>query len=216
MDELVRHQEAISALADGELSADELVQTVARLGDSPEDRLTWLAYHVTSDVMRVGPSLAGRADPAFMQRLKQSLAQESVQRSGLNSIEMIAIDADVVRARGLNDVKNEAANDAHFRWKWMAGLASVAMVTLVAWQAVGSLSSTPAGAQLAQGEPVVAPVVSAMLPAAAPVPVPQSPRMLRDPQLDALLAAHRQFGGTSALQMPTGFLRNATFDGAER
>jgi sigma-E factor negative regulatory protein RseA len=35
--------------------------------------------------------------------------------------------------------------------------------------------------------------------------------MLRDPQLDALLAAHRQFGGTSALQMPSGFLRNATY-----
>jgi hypothetical protein len=34
--------------------------------------------------------------------------------------------------------------------------------------------------------------------------------MLRDPQLDALLAAHRQFGGTSALQTPTGFLRVET------
>ncbi|MHB8949586.1 MAG: sigma-E factor negative regulatory protein, partial [Rhodoferax sp.] len=38
-------------------------------------------------------------------------------------------------------------------------------------------------------------------------------RMIRDPQLDALLAAHKQFGGTSALQGPAGFLRNATFDG---
>jgi len=36
--------------------------------------------------------------------------------------------------------------------------------------------------------------------------------MIRDPQLDALLAAHRQMGGTTALQMPSGFLRNATFD----
>jgi len=40
--------------------------------------------------------------------------------------------------------------------------------------------------------------------------------MLRDPRLDALLAAHRQFGGTSALQMPSGFLRNATFDEGQR
>jgi sigma-E factor negative regulatory protein RseA len=40
--------------------------------------------------------------------------------------------------------------------------------------------------------------------------------MIRDPQLDALLVAHRQFGGTSALQMPAGFLRNATFEGAAR
>jgi sigma-E factor negative regulatory protein RseA len=30
--------------------------------------------------------------------------------------------------------------------------------------------------------------------------------------LDQLLAAHQQFGGTSALQMPAGFVRNATFE----
>jgi len=40
--------------------------------------------------------------------------------------------------------------------------------------------------------------------------------MLRDAQLDALLAAHRQLGGGSALQMSSGFLRNATFDGGGR
>jgi sigma-E factor negative regulatory protein RseA len=30
------------------------------------------------------------------------------------------------------------------------------------------------------------------------------------------MAAHRQFGGASALQMPAGFLRNATFEGPAR
>jgi sigma-E factor negative regulatory protein RseA len=40
--------------------------------------------------------------------------------------------------------------------------------------------------------------------------------MIRDAELDALLAAHRQFGGTSAFQVPTGFLRNATFEGGGR
>ncbi len=40
--------------------------------------------------------------------------------------------------------------------------------------------------------------------------------MIRDPRLDELLAAHRQLGNsTSALQMPAGFLRNATFAGRE-
>jgi len=38
--------------------------------------------------------------------------------------------------------------------------------------------------------------------------------MLRDARLDALLAAHKQFGGASALQVPAGFLRNATFESA--
>ena len=40
--------------------------------------------------------------------------------------------------------------------------------------------------------------------------------MIRDPRLDELLAAHKQFGSTSALQMPAGFLRNATFESPGR
>ena len=40
--------------------------------------------------------------------------------------------------------------------------------------------------------------------------------MIRDPRIDELMAAHKQFGGTSALQMPAGFLRNATFEGPAR
>ncbi|MEY3123908.1 MAG: hypothetical protein RLZZ573_428, partial [Pseudomonadota bacterium] len=40
--------------------------------------------------------------------------------------------------------------------------------------------------------------------------------MIRDPRLDALMAAHRELGGHSALQMPAGFLRNATYDGSGR
>ena len=47
-------------------------------------------------------------------------------------------------------------------------------------------------------------------------PAGGSPVMIRDSELDALLAAHRQFGGTTALQVPTGFLRNATFEGGGR
>jgi sigma-E factor negative regulatory protein RseA len=38
--------------------------------------------------------------------------------------------------------------------------------------------------------------------------------MLRDPRLDQLLEAHRQAAGGA--QMPSGFLRNATFEGASR
>ena len=212
MEELAKHREAISALVDGELSADELAHTVARLGDSSADRLTWLAYHVTRDVMREGSSLAGGADTAFMQRLKRSLAEEAPGVPPDQTIEIIATDAGAVRAEGLNDLNGAASNDAQFRWKWMAGLASVVMVSMVVWQSV-DWSNSPGEAQLAQGAAVVAPVVSASLPAASTAPEPLV--MLRDPQLDALLAAHRQFGGASALQMPTGFLRNATFDGAE-
>lgn len=208
MDTLAKHQEAISALVDGELTAHELEHTVAQMADSSEDQLTWLTYQVTRDVLRHGPALAGGADPAFMQRLKHSLAQQSSAPPDQIAIKIEASHARQISVKALNDLKIDAANDAVFRWKWVAGLASVVMVSLVAWQVVDG-SSAPAGAQLAKGATVV-PAVPATSPAAEP------DQMLRDPQLDALLAAHRQFGGASALQMPAGFMRNATFDGAER
>jgi sigma-E factor negative regulatory protein RseA len=34
-------------------------------------------------------------------------------------------------------------------------------------------------------------------------------KLLRDTRLDRYLAAHQQFAGTSALGVPSGFLRNA-------
>ena len=37
-----------------------------------------------------------------------------------------------------------------------------------------------------------------------------------DEVLEALLAEHRQHGGMSALQMPSGFIRNATYEAAGR
>ena len=47
------------------------------------------------------------------------------------------------------------------------------------------------------------------MPAAVVVNTSQGP-VLRDPRLEQLLAEHRQYGGMSALQMPAGFLRDAT------
>ena len=38
--------------------------------------------------------------------------------------------------------------------------------------------------------------------------------LIRDARLEQMLAEHRQYGGMSALQMPAGFLRNATYDTA--
>jgi sigma-E factor negative regulatory protein RseA len=40
--------------------------------------------------------------------------------------------------------------------------------------------------------------------------------MIRNPRLDALMAAHKQFGGASALQTPAPFLREATFESPEQ
>jgi sigma-E factor negative regulatory protein RseA len=97
-----------------------------------------------------------------------------------------------------------AANDASFRWKLVAGVASLTAVAAIAWNVAGAFPGKPQEAQLAAGQRGT--VLAGQ----------QGGVMIRDPRLDEFLAAHRQLGGASALQMPAGFLRNATFEGANR
>jgi sigma-E factor negative regulatory protein RseA len=96
--------------------------------------------------------------------------------------------------------RGPAANDGIFRWKLAAGVASLAAVSAIAWNAWGGLGSD-SGAQLAQAS------AAAQVLVASPQGV-----VVRDARLEELLAAHRQLGATSALQEPSGFLRNAAFD----
>lgn len=101
----------------------------------------------------------------------------------------------------------EAANDGVFNWKLWATAASVVAVAGVVWNVMSVQGPAASSGQLASLKPPVARVDA---PASAPA------LMLRDARLDELLAAHRQMGGTSALQNPSGFLRNATFEGGSR
>jgi sigma-E factor negative regulatory protein RseA len=94
-----------------------------------------------------------------------------------------------------------AAND--WRWKLVAGFASVAAVTAVGWNMVAAPGTS--------GQPQIA-----AAPAASAATQASASAMIRDPRLDQLLAAHRQFGGATALQSSSGFLRNATFEGPAR
>jgi sigma-E factor negative regulatory protein RseA len=97
-----------------------------------------------------------------------------------------------------------AANDANFRWKLLAGFASLAAMAAIGWTVSGAMAGKAEEAQLAASQrgTVLAGTERGVL--------------IRDPRLDELLAAHRQLGGASALQMPAGFLRNATFEGPAR
>jgi sigma-E factor negative regulatory protein RseA len=88
-----------------------------------------------------------------------------------------------------------AANASQMHWRWAGLAAGIAVVGLVAVQWWGAANPAP---QLAVQMPTDAGV------------------MIRDPQLDALLAAHQQMGGHSALQGPSGFLRNATYERPQR
>lgn len=207
--------ESISALIDGQLGEVALTHTVAWLASSREARATWHAYHVIGDVLRC-PDLADcRRDMVFLDRFRERLVQAApvstlapdvapaslpVQAS-LPIVSVGSVETVVAPERTV-----QVANDAAVRWQWLAAVASLTAVAVVGWH-VGTVNTTELAVALKDAVSVVA---SAAPPGAEPSV------MLRDPRLDELVAAHRQFGGTSALQMPAGFLRNATFEAPAR
>lgn len=194
-DTSMANTELVSALVDGQLRGDEFSQAMALLERSGAARQSWHAYHVVGDALRTGPAVVSAHEADFVLRLRARLQQDPMP-SGLQAA------PDSMNADAF--MPASSANDHH--WRLVVGLASVAMVGVIAWQ--GFQGSGSPQAQLAS-----VPVAN---PASTPQLAMSPPIMLRDPQLDALLAAHRQFGGTSALQTPTGFLRNATFEEGAR
>ncbi|WP_254774832.1 sigma-E factor negative regulatory protein [Polaromonas sp. YR568] len=195
--------ELISALADGQLGGEDFAAALHACGQDDSAIDSWDTYHLIGDALRSSASPVLGADKAFLARLNQRLAGESMAVAGPVPVGNPAgSSADVVHVPVVDAAPRHgaAANDADFRWKLVAGFASLAAVSAIAWNAAGLL--TPAAApQLAQA-PVSQQVVVAS---------PQGP-VVRDARLEELLAAHKQLGGTSALQEPSGFLRNATFE----
>jgi sigma-E factor negative regulatory protein RseA len=212
MQEALKNRELVSALVDGQLQGEEFAQAADWAARDVEGQLTWQAYHAVGEVLRTGDSMACGRDAAFLARLKIRLQQEPLHPRQADDIKLIAIELMDVGAVSQIRLRNDAANDAAYRWKRLAGFASVLAVVAVGFLASGIWDGQRGAPQLAQ-VPAVAvqsnPVASALLGDTPSV-------MIRDAELDALLAAHRQFGGTSAFQVPTGFLRNATFEGGGR
>lgn len=201
MNDNLTQREQLSALADGQLQGEALAQAL-EFAEQEEGMATWKMYHLVGDVLR-SPELARPADDgAFLRRLQQQLALEpSPLRAAPERWAPVAVSPE--RAA------TEAANAPFFGWKMVAGFASLAVVAAVGWNAWSDIQGAGIGAQLAAAPAAVQTAVAEAEGGAAPV-------MIRDPRLDELLAAHKQFGGTSALQMPAGFLRNATFEAPAR
>ena len=189
-----QNPELISALADGQLASEDLGHVLAMCESDDQALARWNAYHLIGDVLRSPGLTAHGADAAFVSRLRGRLSQAPA---------FADVQADFVKQAVLpaGASRPEASNDAAFRWKLVAGFASIAAVAAVAWIAGADLLAPSAAPQLAQsGAPQQVLVMS------------EQGAMLRDARMQELLAAHKQFGGTSALQMPSGFLRNATFE----
>lgn len=211
MTDLMHGQEAISALADGQLRGEEFARAVESATANAQALATWHAYHVVGDVLRCGELAACRHDVDFMARLKTRLGQEQIQVRAEGAIDFVAKNAYSERGSDPNNAENRAANESVFRWKLVAGFASLAAMVAIGWNGFAPVNPAASQTQLAQA---VIPAQSQAGPTA--VADGGSAVLIRDPRLDAFLAAHEQFGGTSALQMPAGFFRNATFEGPTR
>lgn len=213
MMENLNQKEMLSALADGQLSGNALTQAL-EFSSQDEGRETWQLYQLVGDVLR-SPELARPVDNGdFLARLRTQLAQEAAPVAQATASSPTAPAQPVLTQF---TPPPQAANDSVFRWKMVAGLASLAAVATLVWSAVGGLGGPPAGAQMAAVPAPVTASVSVQAPAVS-LADNQAPQqvMIRDPRLDELLAAHKQFGGTSALQLPAGFLRNANFEAPKR
>ena len=206
------HLERISALADGQLDGDGFAQAMAWVASSEQARASWHAYHVIGDALRSADLTDCSRDRAFAARVCERLAQtdpigmqaDASVAAGGGAVSQPSVQPTPVMAPVVADVAARGANDAVLRWKWLTAAASLMAVAVLGWH-LGQ-TGTGASTQLAATPP--AGVTADNVATAASEPAV----MLRDPRLDELLAAHRRFGGASALQMPAGFLRNATFE----
>ncbi len=226
MDEIMKKREQVSALADGQLDGAEFADAVEFAAADDDARASWHVYHVVGDVLRSRELAACGRDRDFAARLAVRLRAEpgapKLMTGPAEAVKWVAGTPAKLLASGQESRQiDDAANDGSFRWKLVAGFASLAAVAAMGWSALGALDgASSSGGQLAQSGAAPAVAMLAAAPAGreavASLAQPGEQVMIRDPRLDELLAAHRQFGGISALQNPSGFLRNATFEGAAR
>ena len=207
---LPQNCERLSALADGELGQEEFAALLQACERDPTASGSWSTYHVIGELLRSPGNTVQLADFAFLARLKEELAKEPpfgmdskvpLPHPGVNSV--------FTSAMAVGERRGPASNDGNFRWKVVAGFACAAAVSAIAWN-VNVLTAPMADSRLAQlGQ--LEQLVEGGVPPRVVVASPQGP-MVRDIRLEELLAAHKQLGATPALPVPSGFLRNATFE----
>lgn len=211
--------ENLSALTDGELDSSAVARAVGSYRDAAAVRSTWHAYQLIGDVMRSEDLSSSAAhDASFLARLRERLADEPVVLAPEPVFEPAAPQP--------SEVPQVANVGRHSRWSWMAPSAVAAGFVLVTGALMVTRSPGPAGATepslLARiGIGATPQVVSTVAPAGTesalvPPVVGTDGKLIRDKRLDRYLSAHKQFAGSSALGVPSGFLRNAAVEATER
>jgi sigma-E factor negative regulatory protein RseA len=211
--------ETLSALIDGEADVGVVTSACAVWRESASTRSAWHTFHLIGDVMRSEDLASTRQrDAAFLERLRARLADEPVVLAPQPLERSVAVETLPMAAQA-------------GRWRrrsWIGPAAVAAGFVAVAGVLVVTRAPTPltADTTIAGGTtpsvaagvtPVVAKAPAAADAAADPeTQLVRSGQVLRDARLDRYLAAHKQFAGSSALGVPSSFLRSATVDAANR
>lgn len=198
----------LSALCDGEADPAEAEASFEGWREDAELRAHWHSYQWIGDVMR-SDDLASEADhdQAFLLALRERLAKEPVVLAPARAEPVLVPQREVqpiAQPAGLQ----VAAGGRRQRWAAPMAMAAGVMVTgaLVVMSSSGpqpavSVAPTLTALQAPASSTATAPALVAAGPAASAVQVGD---MLRNPELDRYLNAHRQFAQTSALSVPGG------------
>lgn len=207
--------ENLSALTDGELDSAAAGRACTGWREDPSQRSAWYAYQLIGDVLRSDDlASTARRDAAFLAGLRTRLAAEPVVLAPQAEPEPAAAAMPAAARRG-------------GRWSWMAPTAVAAGFVMVTGALLVTRSPQPAGVpgqptlasngfSLPQQSVVVPTLAAQEMPVVEPRAVGANGKLIRDPRLDRYLAAHQQFAGTSALGVPSGFLRNAAAEAPNR
>jgi sigma-E factor negative regulatory protein RseA len=218
--------ENLSALTDGELDAAQAALACGAWRNDADARRSWHAYQLIGDVLRSEDLSSSPArDTAFLAALRVRLAAEPVVLAPEPVIEATAeTDMPPVAAPRFANASRSS------RWSWMAPSAVAAGFVLVTGAVLVTRTPAPGGASTDSvfarigglGATQVSQTVNVPTLAASDIGIePQQSvvltgKMLRDNRLDRYLSAHQQFAGTSALGVPSGFLRNAAAEAPTR
>jgi sigma-E factor negative regulatory protein RseA len=200
-----RDAEQLSSLVDGELDAAGLERTCSQWRVGESSHTTWHVYHLIGDVLRSEDlARAPQSDHVALAQLRRRLAAEPVHLVPASNVSTPA-----PQARRRRQTWGTLAAVA-------AGFAAVAGV-LVALRTTGGPDASSASMAVA---PTGAVQAARTIPGQAvehqhPV-LAADGKLVRDTRLDRYLDAHKHFSGSSALGVPSSFLRGATSDASNR
>jgi sigma-E factor negative regulatory protein RseA len=199
-------RERLSALADGETGGTASAAACTTWRDDADARRDWHAWQLIGDVLRSDELASdGARDARFLAAVRERLAAEPVVMAPMPMAASIA-----ARRGG--------------RWMLPASMAAGFVLVVGAFAVVRPDVSAPAAdtavARTESSSPSTAD--STFVPvdlretARGSGVIVADQKMIRDAQLERYLAAHKQFAGTTALGVPSAFLRSATVESASR